>query len=137
MRQEVRAFVAASDAGERSQLESSVAPEPAFRQFSEVVGYGRHGAFFRTMNRRALIEFLVRRGSLGDGTKLQAVRIGDFDREFDICNVSFVLLRRVGDGPWRHFGGKGATDAESGGIAVWNVGPASSASEARAALGRG
>ncbi len=45
-----------------------------------------------------------------------------FDRAFDICNIGFEISRQIAGGPKRLFIGKGALDAPTGRIAVWNTG---------------
>jgi hypothetical protein len=117
-------FIAATDSGDRTRLEATIAPAAAFREFSQGLAYGRRSErFFRTRDRQELIDHLVRRRLRGDRTLALSVTGGRYDRDLEICNLSFLLARSIGEGLRRRFIGKGALDVSSGGVAVWNVGP--------------
>ena len=85
-------------------------------------GPGDPRRFFQTKNRQKLIQHLVRRQARGDRYWLRSLDVNSYDRSFSICNVGFELNRRIAQGPIRRFGGKGALDASTFGIAVWNIG---------------
>lgn len=117
-------FLSDASAGDATGLDASIAGEPRFVVFSTGFSYSavspRH--FFVTYDRRRLIEKLLHRRAKGDRYRLEALQANGYDSGRRLCNIGFTLLRRIGSGPWRPFVGKGALDAATGAVVVWNIG---------------
>jgi hypothetical protein len=124
MRDGVRAFLSAANKGDTAALELSLARQPAFRVFSAGFEYGSKPPkkFFSSKNRSKVIDKLLRRYALGDRYRPRSLHRTGYDGAFKICGVAFVIERRIAGGPWKPFVGKGALDAKTGTVAVWNVG---------------
>ncbi len=100
--------------------------EPAFRVYSEGLDYRHHSKrFFTSKRREDVIGHLLRRYGQGDRVRARRMIVESHDQSFGICGVAFVIERSIAGGPWRRFIGKGAVDDQTGGAAVWNVGPPS------------
>jgi len=124
MRAAIVRFLTAANTGHAGSLNSTVADEEHFRVYSHGLNYGPGSPrrFFQTKDRQELIQHLVRRQTRGDRYWLASLDVNSYDRSFNICNVGFELNRRIGQGPIRRFGGKGALDASTFGVSVWNIG---------------
>lgn len=124
LRAAIERFLGGANAGHEGVLNSAIADEQHFRVYSHGLNYGpgEPRRFFQTEDRQELIEHLVSRQARGDRYWLASLDVNSYDRSFGICNVGFELDRRIGKGPVRRFGGKGALDASTYGIAVWNIG---------------
>lgn len=120
----IERFLGGANAGNEAVLNSAIADERHFRVYSHGLNYGpgQPRRFFQTKDRPELIDHLVRRQARGDRYWLASLDVNSYDRSFSICNFGFELSRRIGQGPIRRFGGKGALDASTFGIAVWNIG---------------
>ncbi|MFN8164578.1 MAG: hypothetical protein U0R26_12290 [Solirubrobacterales bacterium] len=123
MKDGVREFLSSASAGDAERLDAAIAQEPAFRQFSTSFNYcSKPKRFFASKDRDEVIRRLMDRHAQGDRYRLLTLHRGDYDRSFKICNLGFTIDRRIEAGPWRPFVGKGALDARTGTVAVWNVG---------------
>ena len=119
----VRAFLAALNRGQRSAIDSTFASGSRFRVYSQTQGHGSNEeGFFSSNDRSRVVDHLLKRQAKGDRYRARELDRNGYDRSFQICNLGFVLKRRIGGGPWRPFVGKGALDQPSGGVAVWNIG---------------
>lgn len=122
----VRNFLAAANSGSRERLYSAIADRDAFPIFSQGLEYGskRPSRFFKTKNRGEMVRHLLKRQMKGDRMWFSSLQqsANGFDRAFDICNIGFKISREIAGGPKRLFIGKGALDASTGRIAVWNTG---------------
>jgi hypothetical protein len=119
----VRAFVVAVNRGDESAVDSVVATGPRFRVYSQTQSYGDNAqAFFVSRDRSRVVSHLLKRQAKGDRYGVKDLDPNGHDRAFEICNLGFVLKRRIGGGPWRPFVGKGALDHPSGAVSVWNIG---------------
>lgn len=124
VRSAMEAFIEAADSGSAALLDTAIADEPAFRQFSHGLDYRkRPQRSWRTKAKSRLVSHLETRAARGDRWRLVSVRMGSPDRSFRVCNMSFVIWRKMGDLSRRgeRFIGKGAVSMD-GGIAVWNTG---------------
>ena len=117
-------FLDSASTGDRSGLGASLTQGPAFRQFSAGFDYGSGRAehFFATRERRLVIAKLLQRQALGDRYSLRTIDLNGYERSRHLCNLAFTLSRRIGNGPRRPFIGKGALDARTRTVSVWNVG---------------
>lgn len=120
----VRGFLSATRRGDPVAVNVAVADQHAFRVYSEGLNYGskRPDKFFMTQHRQVLVRHLLNRHAKGDRMWFRTFEAHGFDRQFDICNFEFTILRRIAGGPRRPFIGKGALDAPTGRVAVWNIG---------------
>lgn len=123
LRSAIERFLAAANTGHEGGLNSAIATEKRFRVYSHGLDYRQEPRrFFVTRDRQELIEHLLGRQAVGDRYWLRALDVNSYDRSFEVCNVGFTLQRQIGEGPVRLFDGKGALDARSAQIAVWNIG---------------
>lgn len=119
----MRQFLEALNAGDPTAIDSAIAPGLRFGVYSQTQRYGnRTRGFFTSKDRSRVVAHLVQRHAKGDRYRVRGLDPNGFDRAFDICNLGFVLKRRIGGGPWRPFVGKGALDQPSGRVSVWNIG---------------
>jgi hypothetical protein len=119
----VHAFLAAVNHGDRSAIDAAVATGSRFRVYSQTQRYGNSDdGFFSSGDRSRVVNHLFKRQAKGDRYRARDLDPNGYDRAFEICNLGFVLKRRIGGGSWRPFVGKGALDHPSGAISVWNVG---------------
>jgi hypothetical protein len=119
----VHEFLVAVNRGGRSAIDAAVATGSRFRVYSQTQRYGNSDAgFFSSDDRSRVLDHLLKRQAKGDRFRARDLDPNGYDRSFEICNLGFVLKRRIAGGPWRPFVGKGALDHPSGAISVWNVG---------------
>ena len=118
----VQEFLAAANSGRAARIEDAVAGRGLI--FSHGLEYGRQRPrrFFSTADREELVRHLLKRRARGDRMDLLSIGVTGFDRSLGVCNFWFEISRRIGGGPLRTFGGKGAINQESGGVVVWNTG---------------
>ena len=123
LREAVTRFLRAATRGSERGLRRAIANKRRFRVYSHGLEYSSPPRrFFATRKRRVLIRHLLRRHEKGDLYRLRSIDSTGRDRARDLCDLRFTLDRRIGDGPIEPFVGKGALDAPSGRIAVWNIG---------------
>lgn len=119
----VAGFFQAVNHGDADAIETVVATGSRLRVYSQTQRYGTGtGGFFSSRDRGEVVSHLVERQSKGDRYRARELDPNGYDRAFEICNLGFVVERRIGGGPWKPFVGKGALDWPSGAISVWNVG---------------
>lgn len=138
VRYEVEQFIRAVNSGDPVALEESIFErgEPSeggvlnagsFPVFSHGLDHRRRPKrFFSAFTRAEVVDHLVRRAEKGDRARLVQLDTGgrrSRDGAFQICNLSYVVWRDIGDRrkPGERFTGKGAV-AFKGGVAVWNTG---------------
>ena len=121
----VERFLVVLNHGIEADIARVLGSRSTFRVYSQAERYGRGTrGFFSSHDRGETIAHLAKRFAKGDRYRLADLDANDYDRSRGLCNVGFVLKRRIAAGPWRPFVGKGALDRASGRIAVWNVGGA-------------
>lgn len=124
LRDSVSAFLAAANSGDEDALVHAVSGPDDFEAFSHGLYYGPPpGPFFSTDDPDALVDHLVARQERGDRMTLESLHPTGYDPRRELCNFGFVIERQVSGGPRRSFVGKGALEASSGSISVWNTGP--------------
>ena len=123
VRNSVVTFLRAANEGSRSDLKAALARPARFRVLSHGLNYGRKPKrFFSSKSRRRVVRHLLSRQARGDRMRLRKLDFVGHDRQFEICGFGYTITRRIADGPWRRFVGKGASDQPSGRIALWNTG---------------
>ena len=123
MKPAVQRLLIALNHGIEARIGRALGSRSTFRVYSQTERYGQGArGFFSSKDRGEVIAHLAKRFSKGDRYRLADLQANGYDRSRDLCNVGFVLRRRIHGGPWRPSVGKGALDRPSGRIAVWNVG---------------
>lgn len=120
---QVKRFLVALNHGIEGRIARSLGSRSTFRVYSQTERYGQGTrGFFSSKDREQVIAHLSKRFAKGDRYRLAELQANGYDHSRGLCNVGFVLKRRIHGGPWRPAVGKGALNRRSGRIAVWNVG---------------
>ena len=123
VRNSVVTFLRAASTGSRADVKAALAEPARFRVLSHSLNYGpKPKRFFSSKSRRRVVRHLLSRQARGDRMRLRKLDFIDYDRQFEFCEFGYTIVRRIADGPWRRFVGKGASDQPSGRIALWNTG---------------